>query len=110
MAKHETGQNVLRGIVLVGAIALTLPRVCSAQVAGCGVARIQSVGGVSINTDGELAEPDVKGTKEMREDYLKALKTAEAELNRHVEIRKISLRALENAVAKSGKSAAFQLP
>jgi len=110
MAKYEMGQNVLRGIVLVGAIALALPRACSAQVAGCGVARIQSVGGVSINTDGVLAEPDIKGTKEMREDYLKALKTAEAELNRHVEIRKISLRALEEAVAKSGKTAAFQLP
>jgi hypothetical protein len=81
----------------------------SAQICG-GIGRIQSVGGVSISADGALAQPDLKVTKELREQYLKELLPAAPQLNQHVELRKISLRAIEDAIAKSGKNLSFQMP
>lgn len=102
----------LRTVWLVAAVAawaLVAPRSAAAQVCA-GVARIQSVGGVSINTEGVLNQPDVAITQEIRDQYLKELKPKGAELNQATALRKISLRAIEEAVAKSDKNMAFQLP
>jgi hypothetical protein len=70
----------------------------------------QAVGGVSISPEGVLAQPSAVATKAVREDYLKTLSKPGQELGRPVELRKISLRKIEEALAKSGHNAVNQLP
>src|SRR5688572_10170025 len=96
-------------IVLLSAMAVLLvPAHALAQ--NCNGYRVQQVGGVSINADGVLALPDSPITKEMRDQIRKEMREAAAELNRPVTLRKISLRAIEDAVASSDKNVTFQLP
>jgi hypothetical protein len=84
-----------------------LASVASAQ---CLLGRIPSVGGVSINAEGVLDQPSLADIKELSAAYLKELKAIPSELEQSVELRKISLRAIEEAVSKSGKSVTSQLP
>jgi hypothetical protein len=108
MARGNT-KSLWLSFALVTAVAmLGMPARGVAQ--NCNGFRIQQVGGVSINADGVLAQPDSPITKEMREQIRKEVREAAAELNRPVTLRKISLRAIEEAVAKSDKNVTFQLP
>jgi len=75
-----------------------------------GVGRIGAVGGVSIDADGVVAAPNVEARKQLREHYLKEFKPLAPELNQPVEIRKISLRQIEDAVAKADKQTTYYLP
>jgi hypothetical protein len=75
-----------------------------------GVGRFGAVGGVSIDADGVVAAPSVEARRELREHYLKTFKPVAPELNQPVEIRKISLKAIEEAVAKADKQTTYYLP
>lgn len=83
--------------------------IASFSFAGHG-GRIAAVGGVSIDPSGVLELADVKLKNEARDAELKKFKPAPAGLNTPTERRQISLRAIEEAVAKAGKDHAFQLP
>jgi len=75
-----------------------------------GNGRFGAVGGVSIDAEGVVAAPNVEARRELREHYLKAFKPVAPELNQPVEIRKISLKAIEEAVAKADKQTTYYLP
>ena len=81
----------------------------SVSFAGHG-GRVAAVGGVSIDPSGVMELADVKLKTEARDAALKEFKPAPAALNTPAELRKISLRAIEEAVAKAGKDHAFELP
>jgi hypothetical protein len=70
----------------------------------------QAVGGVSINPEGVLAQPTAEELKLLRDKYTKEWKEVPAGLNQPVELRKISLRAIEEAVAKAEQNVAYDLP
>jgi hypothetical protein len=106
MAKYEMRRGLAWALIVCVA-ALAAPVAVLGQTSGF---LQQAVGGVSINANGVLAEPNVQMTKGLREQLLKELKPAAAELNKSVQLRKISLRALEDAIAKSGKSGTGELP
>jgi hypothetical protein len=89
--------------VILCALAVSVSR------AGTGLIRTPAVGGVSVSVEGVLAEPDMKVTKELRDRFVKEFKPLSKEMNQPVELRKISLRAIEEAVAKSGKNNVLQL-
>jgi len=72
--------------------------------------RFGAVGGVSIDADGVVAVASIEARHQLREHYLKDFKPAAPELNQPVEIRKISLRAIEEAVAKTDKQTTYYLP
>jgi len=61
----------------------------------------QAVGGVSVSTDGVLSMPISKNTLLAREAYQKAVKPQAEALKSKVGLRMISLRAIEDAVARS---------
>ena len=70
----------------------------------------RSVGGVSISPTGVLSQPDVAATKALRELHESSLTKPSPELNQPVELRKISLRQIEEMLAKSGHNFVDQLP
>ena len=74
------------------------------------VGRFGAVGGVSINAEGVVAQPNPQDLKLVREQYLRDTKPAPAELNQPVEMRKISLRAIEEALAKSEQVHTYHMP
>ncbi len=75
-----------------------------------GFSRIGAVGGVSIDADGVVGAPIAEARRELREHYLKAFKPIANELNQPVELRKISLKAIEEACAKAEKHTTYYLP
>ena len=106
ISMHQPGGS-LRGRSLL-ALGLALA-ISSAAWAGNG-GRIGAVGGVSINADGVVGQVDAQTRKELRDLRLKELQPVPPGLNQPVELRKISLRAIEQAVAASVKNLAAELP
>ena len=80
------------------------------QAGHTGIGRFGAVGGVSIDADGVVAAPNAESRRLVREQYLKEFKPIAPELNQPVEIRKISLKAIEEAVAKAEKHTTYYLP
>src|SRR6185436_4961038 len=72
-----------------------------AQVVNGGGFFGQAVGGVSISTDGFLKMPITRDITLAREAQLKAMKPLPDALKSKVGMRMISLRAVEEAIAKS---------
>ena len=70
----------------------------------------QAVGGVAISTDGFLAMPITRDRELARDAYAKAMKPQAAALKNKVSMRMISLRAIEEAMAKSKDKNANDLP
>jgi hypothetical protein len=87
---------VALGIALLAAA--VLPGRALAQVGGFFG---QAVGGVFVSPDGTLAMPAKKDFALAREAYLKAMKPQAEALKNKVGMRMISLRAIEDAIAKS---------
>ncbi len=75
-----------------------------------GIGRFGAVGGVSIEADGVVGAVNVESRRLIREQYLKEFKPVAAELNQPVELRKISLKAIEEACAKADKQTTYYLP
>jgi hypothetical protein len=80
------------------------------QAGHTGIGRFGAVGGVSIEADGVVRAPNVEARRLLREHYLKEFKPLAAELNQPVELRKVSLRAIEEACAKADKQNTYYLP
>jgi hypothetical protein len=80
-----------------------------AQFNGNGFFR-QAVGGVSVDADGVLGQPIAAGREELRQWYLKGMKPIPEVLQQPTEMRMVSFRALEAALAKSGAANAEELP
>ncbi|MGE0760946.1 MAG: DUF1598 domain-containing protein [Pirellulaceae bacterium] len=74
----------------------------------CGTASAQNgnyfrnqVGGVSIDTNGLLKNAEVKDVHALRAEMLRELAAVPDDLNRFSELRKVSLRKLQEAIGKS---------
>ncbi|TWT66312.1 hypothetical protein Pla123a_47060 [Posidoniimonas polymericola] len=68
-----------------------------------------AVGGVSIDAHGVLTAPEVGQNEQMMQAWQKGLKPAPADLQQYTDMRYVSLRRLEEQVAKS-RAAGEQLP
>jgi hypothetical protein len=79
-------------------------------LAGHGNFRGGAVGGVSIDTDGVLRSVTVDAKQAFRRIMLRDLKPAAAQLNAPVELRKVSLKGLEAAIAGANAENFNQLP
>ena len=98
------------GITVWLATVALLVTAASYSLAGNGLSRIGAVGGVSIDAHGVVGERIIEEVKEIRAQYVKDFKQVPAELNAPVELRKVSLRAIEEAVAKSEADITYKLP
>jgi hypothetical protein len=78
--------------------------------AGAGVSRFGAVGGVAIDANGVVAAPSTQDLKLLKEQYVKEWKPVPADLNQPVELRKVSLRAIEEAVARSKDGTTYSMP
>jgi hypothetical protein len=93
------------------ASAMLLPGHVLAQFNGGGNGFFgQAVGGVSVSTEGVLAMPITKDRALAREAYAKAMKPQAEALKNKVGMRMISLRAIEEALAKSTDKNGNDLP
>jgi hypothetical protein len=70
----------------------------------------RAVGGISISPEGVLGLPEVTDVKGLRDSTLKGSAKVSSELNQPVELRKVSLRALEAALAEARASGKDTLP
>ncbi len=103
MRWHSLGYVAFFGFVgLCLAIAPPAPFISSSG--GC--FRQQQVGGVSIDPSGVLKNTTVDERGEIKRELEKALHQAPGDMAGHVELRKISLRGLEAAIAESLKTGA----
>lgn len=79
--------------------------------AGHSNGRNSSVGGVSISTEGVLSQPDLSSVKLTREAFVGSMSKVSPEMTKPVELRKISLKAIEAALVKAKEGdIAFNLP
>jgi hypothetical protein len=70
----------------------------------------RAVGGISISPEGVLTLPEVADTKGLRDSVLRGSSKVSSELNQPVELRKVSLRALEAALQEARNSGKDTLP
>jgi hypothetical protein len=70
----------------------------------------QAVGGVFINTDGILSNAEQDATDALRHARMRAMQEIPADLNEPSELRKVSLRKLEDAIAEHQKAGKPGLP
>jgi DNA-binding protein len=96
-------------IAIVAAAALLQDQVHAQNVGNNGFFG-QAVGGVSVSPDGVLAMPIAKDLALSREAYTKAIKPQAEALRNKVGMRMISLRAIEEALAKSTDKNGNDLP
>lgn len=92
------------------AAASLLPAVSLAQFNNGGGFFGQAVGGVSVSTEGFLAMPIKRDIGLTRDAYTKAMKPQAEALKNKVGMRMISLRAIEEALAKSKDKNGNDLP
>ncbi|MCA9123637.1 MAG: DUF1598 domain-containing protein [Planctomycetaceae bacterium] len=82
---------------------------CSPALAGRGNFRNSAVGGVSIDVDGVVGPPSVSGRRLLLEHLRKEVKAPAGALVAPVELRMVSLRALEAACQDALKNDSGQL-
>src|SRR5262245_28155666 len=107
MSSRGNGQRLWWIVMLMSAVGL-LPA-STARGQAC-IFRVPQVGGVSINAEGVLDLTGAAEIKDLRDGFRKELKEVPGELEQAAELRKISLRAIEEAVSKSPESLTSQLP
>jgi hypothetical protein len=95
-------------MAIMAALAITLP--IGAVLAGHQFFRGNSVGGVSIDPAGVVREANVEALKLLLNDLRKTVRPAEADMNAPVEMRKISLRGLEQAIQEAVTNNFGKLP
>jgi hypothetical protein len=74
---------------------------CLAQCGGGGQSRRQSVGGVFINAEGVVFNATVAQSTDLRDFLKQAMHEQPADLKTPTELRKVSLRQLDEALAES---------
>jgi Protein of unknown function (DUF1598) len=89
----------LAGAVVVISLWGETPVAGPRESGGC-IGRQQAVGGVSISPDGALKNADEGAIRELQAVRAQLLKRVPANLERHAELRKVSLRRLEAAIAE----------
>src|SRR5205823_3419059 len=88
------------------AIAMALWPTSDAYAQGCfgggggGSRRMQSVGGIYIDAEGVVTNSSIDQTNQLREIMIRALQEVPGDLNQPNELRKISLKGLEAALAE----------
>jgi hypothetical protein len=87
------------GLLLVATIATTL--LAGQQQVGQQLFSNRAVGGVSISADGVLSTPAETDRRLLRDALVKTMKKPAGELNQPVELRMISLKGLEAAIAEA---------
>jgi hypothetical protein len=70
----------------------------------------RAVGGVSISPEGVLSQPDEATVKLIRDEYSRELGAVSPELNKPVELRKISLRTINEAIKLEKENISYSLP
>lgn len=95
---------------LLAALLAGLLMATSAWAQCLGIGRFPSVGGVAIDADGVLKESPAEVVRGFVAEELKRAKPAAGGLSEKVGLRKISLKAIEAAVAASGQQNAAELP
>ncbi|PHR96299.1 MAG: hypothetical protein COA78_28880 [Blastopirellula sp.] len=94
---HSVSNYLTRLSVVVCGVAL----LCASQSAFAGVVstiRSGSVGGISINASGVVANPSIQDQKNLSASLLKAMKQVPGGLNAPTSMRKVSLKGLEAAI------------
>lgn len=77
---------------------------CRGGGGGGGRGRRQSVGGIAINANGLLSNALQDATDTLAQNRLKALQEIPGDMNQPTELRKVSLRKLEEAIAEVQKT------
>jgi hypothetical protein len=71
----------------------------SLRAGGSGVFRSRAVGGVNISPEGVVSEPTIEHRETLRREILKDMQPVPEGMRTKVEMRKISLRGLDKAIA-----------
>lgn len=101
-------QSILSHRMFLTAVAIAL--VASPLLAGHNNFRGNNVGGVSIDTNGVLAQPDAESRKMQLQQLRQDVKRPAGDLARPVELRMISLKGLEAAIADAVNNNLGHLP
>lgn len=108
LSRKPYGRGV--GVAVAAAVALGLFALVAPVVAGNGFFRRQAVGGVWIDAKGILSAPSVQEQRAFRAARQQALQAAPGEMQPFNPLRKISLRELEEAIAKHRATEVTPLP
>ncbi len=103
-----TPRAVHQGVTALLVFALVVSQVSVATAGNFN--RNGAVGGISIDVDGVVRDAVVKDQDALAREMRKSIETPQGELARNVEIRKISLRALEAACQHFLTENAGQIP
>ena len=104
----RTNMLVRLSLVLTTAWLACAPLTAWAQF--CNGFRGNNVGGINVDADGVLAQPMAEGAKALLEGLRRDVKKPAGDLQQPVELRMVSLRGLEAAVAHAMKNNHGQMP
>ena len=106
MMSHRATKRIA-GIFALMAVAFTFQL---ANAGNNGVFRNNSVGGISINSDGVVSNVDLESRKLLLKEMRQNLKPAEGKMAAQTELRMVSLRGLESAIADAIQNKQGLLP
>ena len=97
MVSHRAYKRIA-GVIALMAVAFTFQFV---SAGGNGFFRNNSVGGISINADGVVSNVDTESRKLLLKEMRQRIKPAEGKMAAKTELRMVSLRGLESAIAEA---------
>ena len=97
MVSHRAYKRI-PGVIALMAVAFTFQFV---YAGGNGFFRNNSVGGISINADGVVSNVDTESRKLLLKEMRQRIKPAEGKMAAKTELRMVSLRGLESAIAEA---------
>lgn len=106
MMSHRATKRIA-GIFTLMAVVFTFQFV---YAGGQGFFRNNSVGGISINADGVVSNVDIESRKLLLKEMRQSIKPAEGKMAAQTELRMVSLRGLESAIADAAKNQQGALP
>ena len=106
MMSHRATKRIA-GIFALMAVAFTFQLV---NAGGQGFFRNNSVGGISINADGVVSNVDIESRKLLLKEMRQSMKPAEGKMAAKTELRMVSLRGLESAIADAVQNQQGALP
>ena len=95
-----------KGLVLMLVVALAPVVAIGGHFGG----RNGAVGGISVNAEGVIANVNIDARNALRQTLMKEVKKPVAELNQPVELRMVSLKGLEAALADARDNNLMQIP
>lgn len=106
MLSHRATKRIA-GFFTLMAVAFTFQFV---YAGGNGFFRNNSVGGISINADGVVSNVDIESRKLLLKEMRQNIKPAEGKMAAKTELRMVSLRGLESAIAEAMQNQQGALP